>query len=458
MALRVSLRYALLFTMVTAVALAVVYWNSSKYIEAQIEVGLSSELNAFALQATKHPLADLIHSVDEHVETQGPDHRYYLLLDKHGQRLAGNLKQWPDDFAADGATHNLWLSDHLIPGERDNDDEFATAAALTLAGGARLFIAQGSTKVEALTDHTLNTILIVLAAAAVIAIVMGIRMGSTMLRRVDGINATLGAIMEGDLGRRIAVSGRGDEFDALAERLNAMLARIEKLMKGMRQVTENVAHDLRSPLNRLRSRLEVTLLRRRDERQYVSAIEDTVDELEQLLRTFNAMLRIAQAESGAYRADFHEVDLSELAGDMVDLYRTLAEEKSQTLTVSAPQDVIVIGDRDLLAQMLGNLVENAIKFTPNGGTIEAAVSSVGQEAVLTVTDSGPGIPAADRERVFDRFTRLDPARSTPGNGLGLSLVRAITRIHGATITLDENHPGLKVEIRFPLCATFSPSA
>ena len=448
MALRVSLRYALLFTLVTALALAVVYWNASQFIEAQIEVGLSSELQSLAGQAQTRTGADLIRSIDEHVETGAVEHRYYLLISKDGQRLAGSLKHWPDDFAADGATHNLWLADRLIPGESDSEDEFATGAAMTLADGDRLFIAQGSARVEALTDYTLNTILITLAAAALIAIAMGVRMGRTMLTRVDGINATLGAIMQGDLSRRISLSGRGDEFDALAERLNAMLERIEQLMKAMRQVTENVAHDLRSPLNRLHSRLEVTLLRQREERQYVAAIEDTVDELEQLLHTFNAMLRIAQAESGAYRADFRELNLATLAVDMTDLYRTLAEEKSQALMVSATPGVTIIGDRDLLAQALGNLIENAIKFTPPQGNIAVTVAGDSGEAVLSVADSGPGIPLGDRERVFDRFIRLDPARSTPGNGLGLSLVRAVGRIHGAAIALEDNQPGLRVVMRF----------
>lgn len=227
-----------------------------------------------------------------------------------------------------------------------------------------------------------------------------------------------------------------------------MLERIEQLLTGLRQVTDNIAHDLRSPLNRLRNRLEVTLLEARSAAEYRSVLYQAIGDANALLNTFNALLSIAQAEAGMHRTPWEELELGVLAGELAELYEAVAEEKGITWTYSAAPDLRIRGDRQLLAQALSNLLDNAVKYTPPGGRIALTVSSGPQGPLLSVADSGPGIPAAERERVLERFVRLDSARSQPGSGLGLSLVKAVTGLHQAELTLADNQPGLRVSIQF----------
>jgi signal transduction histidine kinase len=255
--------------------------------------------------------------------------------------------------------------------------------------------------------------------------------------------------MAGDLTRRIPSASPQDEFGELPAMLNAMLARIEELMHGLRQVTDNVAHDLRSPLNRLRSRLEVTLRQVREPAEYQAAMQRAVADADELLQTFNAMLNLAELEAGVSRKAWENVPFGSLCEDVVSVYEPLAESKSIDL-VDEIAPLQVYGNGRLLAQAVGNLLDNALKYTPAGGAVRLYLRRDENAALLTIADSGSGIPEAERKRVFERFVRLDCSRSQAGNGLGLSLVRAVIRLHSGEIELADNRPGLRVRVRLPL--------
>jgi signal transduction histidine kinase len=273
-------------------------------------------------------------------------------------------------------------------------------------------------------------------------------MGRHVVARLESIRSTAADIMAGDLSRRVPVTARRDEFSELADTLNAMLTRIEALMNSLRQVTDNVAHDLRSPLNRLRSRLEVTLRQAREPTEYEAAMERAVADADHLLQTFNAMLNLAELESGTSRERWDSVPLDAVCEDVVSVYEPLAESKN----ISFSHQVVplnVRGNARLLAQAVGNLLDNALKYTPADGRVSLTLQRDQDWALLTIADSGPGIPPAERRHVFDRFVRLDDSRSQPGNGLGLSLVRAIIQLHGGRIELGDNVPGLQVRLYVP---------
>jgi hypothetical protein len=284
----------------------------------------------------------------------------------------------------------------------------------------------------------------------VLGIVGGALLSRNMLRRLDTINRTSGDIIKGDLTRRVPLNGSGDEFDVLAENLNRMLDRIERLMKGLREVTDSVAHDLRTPLNRLRNRLEESVARLHASGAQASEIERAIAETDQLIGTFNALLLIAETDAGTTRAAMSPLELGAVASDVVELYEPLADERKVVLTLVPGTSIAIEGNRSLIAQALANLVDNAIKYTPAGGKVFIRTAVSPDSVDLSVADSGPGIPLADRPRVTERFVRLEASRSSPGTGLGLSLVAAVAHFHNAELLLEDNVPtGLKAVLRFP---------
>ena len=278
-----------------------------------------------------------------------------------------------------------------------------------------------------------------------------------VLKRIDAMSETTRTIMDGDFTGRLPIAGTGDELDRLASNLNAMLERIEALMYGLKEVSDNIAHDLKTPLTRLRNRCEEALRLAEDESQYRQALESTIEESDALIRTFNALLMIARAESGQARDGMSDFDAAEIARGVGELYEPLADDKGIHLKVVAPVAAPVHGNRELISQALANLVDNAIKYgaSPaagvNGAGSEIVVRAMGEgdRILLTVADGGRGIPAADRSRVVERFVRLEQSRSLPGSGLGLSLASAVARLHGGELKLEDNQPGLRTVISLP---------
>ncbi|HET7674238.1 MAG TPA: HAMP domain-containing sensor histidine kinase [Gammaproteobacteria bacterium] len=463
---RLALGYAGLYALITAIALAAVYESASVYIHAQIDADIKAEVGALrqldaahgiaavekALQQRSSPAARHLNHVHESAM------RYYLLVDAGGHRLAGDLPAWPS--AAGASTWLTYTIDsHAAvraglekPRDFDADDDLRVRGlAATLPQGNRLLVVETLDEAAELTGYILASMLAAIALILIVGAAGGIWMGRHVVGRLESVRVTAADIMAGDLTRRIPVAPRRDEFNELAVTLNAMLARIEELMNGLRQVTDNVAHDLRSPLNRLRSRLEVTLLETREPAEYRAALEQAVADADGLLQTFNAMLNLAELEAGVSRERWQPVELDSLCEDVVSVYEPLAEGKAIEI-VFEPAPVRVCGDRRLLAQAVGNLLDNALKYAPDGGRIGLMLQAGREQAVLTVADSGPGIAAADRQRVFERFVRLDASRSQRGNGLGLSVVRAIVHLHGGRIELSDNRPGLRVTVALPMPA------
>jgi signal transduction histidine kinase len=300
------------------------------------------------------------------------------------------------------------------------------------------------------------------AIVIVLGLAGGLFVSRRVLRRVDAMTETTKTIMAGDLSERLPVGSSGDEIDRLAQNLNAMLERIEALMQGLQEVSDNIAHDLKTPLTRLRNRCEEALRLAEDESQYRAALESTIEESEALIRTFNALLMIARAESGQARDGMTDIDAAEIARGVGELYEPLADDKGIHLKVEAPAAAPVHGNRELISQALANLVDNAIKYGAgmNGAEAEIVVTARGEgdRILLAVADSGGGIPAADRGRAVERFVRLEQSRSQPGSGLGLSLASAVARLHGGDLKLEDNHPGLRTVISLPRAGSAAPAA
>jgi signal transduction histidine kinase len=280
--------------------------------------------------------------------------------------------------------------------------------------------------------------------ALLLAIVGGAVIGASFLRRIDTITRTSRAIMAGDLSARIPGRGTHDEIDQLVLSLNAMLSRIQQLMEGLRQVSSDIAHDLRTPLGRLRQHLEDARERAKTTADYDAATDASIKEADELLETFSALLRIAQVEAGAQKRGFGEVDLSDLVRSIGEAYQPAAEDSKHMLHYKVEDGIRLKGDRQLLAQMFSNLVENALRHTLAGSTVVLSLRRMGSGFEAEVADNGPGIPEAEHKKVFDRFYRLDRSRSTAGSGLGLALVKAIAGLHGLSIRLEDAAPGLRV--------------
>ncbi|HYN38390.1 MAG TPA: HAMP domain-containing sensor histidine kinase, partial [Rhodospirillales bacterium] len=326
------------------------------------------------------------------------------------------------------------------------------ARTFELAGGYRLLVGRDMHEKAKFRRIVVETLVWSLAAALALGLLGGIFLSRRMLRRVDGVTQTARRIMQGDFSQRIRHGGSADEFDRLADSLNALFAQIERLMAGMRLATDSLAHDLRGPLTRLRGRIELALLAAPDAARDREALVTVLGQADAALATFDSLLKIAAAESGMAATELKPLDLATLVRDAADLYEPVAEEKGVTLTVATDVLPPVAAQRELLAQAVTNLLDNAVKHTPAGGRIEVRAVNDGASVLLVVADSGPGIPAADRARVLERFVRLEESRSTPGSGLGLSLVAAVAKLHGAQLGLADNAPGLCIELRFPAVA------
>lgn len=446
--MRLALRYAMFYAVLIALGLAVLYWSTGRYVDAQVAAGLEHEIHKLAMLDREQGRRRLETAVKSVSDIVGENQRYYLLQEPGSGRQTGNLNGWPPTLKADGRVHNIWIEDDLIPTHMADKDGYWPMIGLVLADGTRLLVAQAVRQAEDLREFSLATMAVIIVVSVGLALIMGWRLGRTLLARVDLINETAERVTEGDLSHRVPLSGQHDEFDELAGHINNMLARIEILLMGMRQVTDNIAHDLRRPLARMRNRIEVTLLDSRDNEEYRRAMQETKSDVEELMQTFNALLEIAQAEAGSYRGEWGEVNLSVLLQDVYALYEDQASEHKWQFKAAIENGLKVKGNRQLLAQAITNLLDNAFKFTQKGGLIQLEARHQEGKIQLCVSDNGPGIPADQKENVTRRFVRLENARSTPGNGLGLSLVKAVADLHKARLQLEDNSPGLRVVIEF----------
>ncbi|MGH8399757.1 MAG: sensor histidine kinase [Gammaproteobacteria bacterium] len=456
-AFRLSMSYAGMFCLLTVCSLALVYWGTLAEINTQIDAGLRAETDALLrlyqvrgagiLQQTIAARSTPASLAQSDTGDSGP--RQYLLIDADGKILAGTLGKWPvvaDDSPYGLATLNLTARGHE-PGLDSARHYRLRAHILLLSDGERLLVGQSLNETDELRDQMLTLMLIIAVLMLGAGLGGGWWVGRSVIGRLEQVTAAADRIMEGDLSQRIPdISHREDEFTLLAHKLNVMLDRIERLMRDTREVTENVAHDLRSPLTRLRGSAEMALLKGDPERQR-EALRKAIEQTDDIVATLNAILSIAQIESRA-RRDWTGVDMTALCRDIAEFYEVLADEKSLRFDAEIADAVSLNGNRQLIAQAIGNLLDNAIKYTHADGRVMLILMKDGAQASVTVTDTGQGIPAEMHEKVLQRFVRLDASRSQPGNGLGLSLVKAVADQHAAILTLSDNRPGLSISLIF----------
>jgi signal transduction histidine kinase len=455
---KLTLVYLTVFALFAAFLLGYFALNTRRLITEQITDTVNAEINGLSEQYRLGGIRRLVIVVD--ARARRPGSSLYLVTTYNGDALAGNVTALaPGILDTPGWTETVYRRLDEAEGQSHSahPEHEALVRVFQLPGGFRLLVGRDLDERERLYHIVLAAGRWSVAIVIVLGLAGGLFVSRRVLRRVDAMTETTKTIMDGDLGGRLPVAGTGDELDRLAQNLNAMLERIEALMQGLKEVSDNIAHDLKTPLTRLRNRAEQALRAAGNESQYRSALEATIEESDGLIRTFNALLMIARAESGQARDDMSEFDAAEVAHDVGELYEPLAEEKGIALKVEANAPASLKGNRELISQALANLVDNAIKYVePEQGRANGAAPQIvvraldsGDRILLTVADTGPGIPEADRAHVIERFVRLERSRSQPGSGLGLSLASAVARLHGGELTLEDNHPGLKSIIALP---------
>ena len=443
---QLSLVYLTIFALFAAFLLGYFAWNTRRLFTEQINATVEAEVNGLSEQYRSGGIRRLVMVVESR-STQ-PGSSLYLVTTPAGELLAGNVGYLPT-----GTLDRMgWAETEYRRIDDPEGSHHALVRVFQLTGGFRVLVGRDLEDREKVHNIVIHAGRWSVALVLILGAAGGFFVTRRVLRRVDAMTETTRIIVEGDLSGRLFVAGTGDELDRLAENLNAMLERIEALMRGLQEVSDNIAHDLKTPLTRMRNRAEEALRSSKGEADYRAALERTIEESDALMRTFNALLMIARAESGHARDDMADFDAAEVARGIAELYEPLAEEKELTLKVDAPEAITVRGNRELVSQALSNLLDNAIKYAvPNGGegAITVTAASDGERALLSVADNGPGISKADRPRVVERFVRLERSRSQPGSGLGLSLAAAVARLHGGELLLTDNNPGLKAVIALP---------
>lgn len=443
LAFRIVLVYVTLFAVSAASIVGFTYWNTKRALDAGTDQVIQAEITGLSEQYQRLGLVGLSDVIVSRSVRAGQT--IYLLTDSRRRPIAGNLDAWPQIEARDGAFVEF---DYDRSNGGKVERRRARGRVFVLTGGFQLLVARDVHERYQTERLFTTTVPWSVGLILLVGLVGGGLMSRNLLRRLETINRTSYEIMAGDMSRRVPVTSSGDEYDALAINLNSMLDRIEQLMRGLREVTDSVAHDLRTPLNRLRNRIEGVSMRLEPDSEEGVEIEAAVAETDRLIATFNALLLIAEAEAGVVREAMTLVDLPGVVEGLAELYAPVAEEKSIALEVFAGAPVQIEANRSLVSQALANLVDNAIKYTPPGGRIRITVQEVPNGIALCVADTGPGIPDADRARVLDRFVRLEASRSSPGSGLGLSMVAAVARLHDAQFELSDNGPGLKATLVF----------
>lgn len=453
------------FAVLAGVLAWTVFQATNAVLTDQVVTTLAAEADALKTEG-RGGLPALIDAVAARSRPEGPG--LYILLDRDGRKLAGNLSRLPPEIAGADTRARTGGTFRYRPkpasldtaGEpRARPERLGVASVIDLPGGAVLAVGRDVDDQRRFGDGVKRVVLWSFLALAALGLATAYLISRLVLKRIEAINLAAAEIMAGDLSRRVPVAGSGDELDGLAVNLNAMLDRIEQLMAGLREVSDNIAHDLKTPLNRMRNRVEAAL---RDgvPSLHREALERTIEEADELIRTFNALLLIARLEASGSGETASAIDLGRLIASVADLYAPVAEEAGLRLEVEAGDGPVVMANRQLLGQAIANLIDNAIKYAPPEpaaasdlpavfSPIRITLTWLDGDIAVTVADRGPGIAAADRERALRRFVRLDASRSRPGTGLGLSLVAAVARMHGGRVMLDDNAPGLKVTLVLP---------
>ena len=443
--LKLAYIYVILFCSAIFALLGYAYWSTAAYLYQKSDQLLSVERELLNNAHDRGGRDAVIALIKRRLTDGFFSDWVYLLTDPSYTYVAGNLHAWPV------ALHNGQGWSDLAAGQKGTEEGEAPLRATygILPDGSHLLVGR---KIEDLRG-LVEKIAIVLASGAglflILAAAAGISTSRRSVARIESINATSREIMRSGLGERIPLRGTGDEWDGLAHNLNSMLDRIQELMESVRQVSDNVAHDLRTPLTRMRGRLERGYNQQLDLIQYQALVSDTVIELDEVLKTFSSILRISQIEMRNQRVGFRDIDLTQIAPEVVELFEAAAEENSVKLQFVGGAPISVVGDRDLLFDALSNLVDNAIKHGSSADGITVEVTHRADGPVVAVADHGPGVPEAERKNVLKRFYRLEHSRNSPGSGLGLSLVTAVANLHEAQVEMLDNAPGLRVELRFP---------
>ncbi len=447
---RLSLLNAVLFSLIAAVALISVYKVAETKINQQVDTRLQLQTNLLLRTYNSYAVEGLLELLDIYTQKDDPPFFFYLLINRSDLDLTKIVK--PDKVIRNNnqwfATRPLGGMAKYINGHKPEDE--ARVLLTILPGGYQLLVGTELKETRELLNQLFKAILVAIPIIFAVSISIGFLMARNMVNRINTVTDTAKNIIEGDLSQRIPlVEDRNNEFDRLSLSLNRMLGRNEELMQSMQQVTNNLAHDLRNPLNRIRNRLESAQIRKMNKDEYSDVVEHTIEDIDGVISTFNALLSIAQIESGLPRKNWQTFSVNELLNDLSDMYEAVAQEQGKRWLCKAEENLQLYGNKQLIAQLLTNLLDNAFKYTPDNGEIKLTARRDNNNNIqISIADNGSGIPKEEHDKVFKRFHRLDSARSTEGNGLGLSLVKAVADLHNAKITFDDNHPGLLVTVNF----------
>lgn len=442
-AVRLAIGYALLFVLSAFVLVGFYWWRTSAYLEREVDAVILADTQAIGDRLQDFGLSGAIQTINQRIRQHADEHAIYLLADPSLAPVAGNLAAWPLRIG-----HNTgWYQVELA---RD-DKLYATRVLYVgLPRGFHLLVGRDVQDLVAIRHSIIDSLGSVVVVALLLAVIGGLLVRRAILHRVDAINRTASGIVQGDLTRRVPSYGSSDEFDQLARTINGMLQQIEVLVDGVRNASNAVAHDLRTPLAELRGRLEELLLDPPAPEETLRQIQAAVADLDRLIEVFNALLRLAEIDSGARLAGFRQVPLDSVAGEVIDLYGPLAEDKGIALQTHLPSGLTVKGDPFLLAQAIGNLLDNALKYSPARGTISLALEQGKDGGVdIIVTDDGPGIAPEEMPKVMERFFRGSAGQGSEGLGLGLSVVAAVARLHGGAVQLADANPGLIATLHLP---------